>query len=146
MFSLVFNNLEEFMPPSTTKSSSSSPQSVRELRYTMHFTFDDLRIDYFVTAVVYRENSDELPGTSIVSLSIVETGGRYNSSGSKLTLKEPVRINYTNVEVLYLLYLSDGLTPVTVLSYSMKEMGNTPVHFGSLDGMCLSEYCFVHII
>ena len=77
-------------------------------------------INYLVIAVVYRENSNELPRTSIVSLSIVETGERYSSNSAKLTLKEPVHINYTNVEVLYLLHLSDISPSVTCPIVSKK--------------------------
>jgi hypothetical protein len=76
VFSMVYNNLENFMPPSTTESSNTSSQSVGDL----------------------RKNSNELPHTSIVSLSIVDTAAPYSSSSTTVNLKEPVLINYTNVK------------------------------------------------
>jgi hypothetical protein len=71
--SLVFNNLEEFMPPNTISAKSALLESVGDL----------------------RKKSDQLPGTSIVSLSIVVAGKQYNASSAKQKLKEPVNISYT---------------------------------------------------
>ena len=65
-----------------------------------------------------RQKSDELPHTTTVSLSIVEIGTSYNSTNSKRDLKEPVQINYMNVEVLYR-YVHVSLRHCIVLFFSL---------------------------
>ena len=101
-FSVVFNNLQEFMPPNTMIASNTSLESVGDLRYVSGWSSCVLLSN--CVGCIHREKSEQLPRTSVVSLSIVETGERYSSSSAKLTLKEPVQINYTTVTVrsLYL--------------------------------------------
>jgi hypothetical protein len=71
--SLVFKNLEDLMPPTTTKRNRNASQSVHEL----------------------RQKSEEKPHTSIVSLSIVEIGTSFSPN---LELNDPIEINYMNIE------------------------------------------------
>jgi hypothetical protein len=76
--SLVYKNLQDFMPPNSIEYNSTSTQSIGAL----------------------RKNSKELPQSSVVSLSIVNTGEWYNSRNAKLSFHKPLYINYTNVKIV----------------------------------------------
>ena len=149
--SLAFKNLQEFMPSNTMTSSSTSPLLVRELR-CRYSLLTGLCVVYDCCGI-YRNNSNELPQSSIVSLSIVKTGQRYNSSNARLKLEEPVLINYANVQVWYqyrsliymcIHYLMFQYELIACPLYSLSKMPNSGVRFGSLGCRSLYEYSLEH--